>query len=239
MPSGVQGCDAASATVVTLRGVREGARDIAPAAVFVVPFGLAFGAAAVQKGLDPWLAVVMSALLCAGASQFAALDMWAEPLPALAILVTVAIVNARHLLYGAALYPWISSLSPGQRFPILLTMTDLAWSYAMAAASSGKRDAGVLLGSGLLIWLVWILATAAGALLGAAIGNPKMYGLDVVMVSIFAANLVGLWRGPREIRPWVAAAIAALAGLWILPAGWHVIAAALAGGTVGVICDDN
>lgn len=223
---------------LTLRGCATGVKLLAPLAIFVVPFGMAFGLAASQKGIDPWTAIAMSAIVFAGASQFAALDLWAHPLPVMAILVTTGIVNARHLLYGAALYPWIKPVPHLQRLPMLAVMTDLAWTTSMQAAARGERDAGILLGGGLLLWVVWILATAVGAFLATGIGDPRLYGLDVVMVAFFAANLVGLWRGRSDIAPWIAAAVAALAGLWLLPTGWHVIVGAFVGGIVGVLADD-
>jgi 4-azaleucine resistance transporter AzlC len=223
----------------TLAGVIAGARLLAPLAVFVVPFGLAFGLAATQKGIDPWIAILMSGIVFAGASQFAALDLWAHPLPVAAILITTGIVNARHLLYGAALYPWLAPVPRGPRYAMLAVMTDLAWSATMQASAKGERDAGILLGGGVLLWIVWILSTAVGAFLAAGIGDPKRYGLDVVMVAFFAASLAGLWRGRSDVAPWIAASAAALAGLWLLPTGWHVIVGALAGGLVGVVTDDG
>ena len=224
---------------LTVRGMVAGVRLLAPLAIFVVPFGLAFGLAATEKGLAPWVAIVMSTLVFAGASQFAVLDLWVHPLPVAAILITTGIVNARHLLYGAALYPWLRPVPPLQRLPLRAVMTDLAWANSMQAAERGERDAGILLGGGLLLWIVWIGSTAAGALLATGIGDPKRYGLDVVMVAFFAAAAVGQWRGRGDIVPWSAAAVAALAGLWLLPTGWYVIFGALVGGVVGVLRDDS
>ena len=62
--------------VLTMDGTVKGARRTFPIAVFVVPFGIAFGAAAVEAGLPGFLAVAMSALTFSGAAQFAALA-WA------------------------------------------------------------------------------------------------------------------------------------------------------------------
>lgn len=227
-----------AATGMTWRGIGAGITLLAPLSIFVVPFGLAFGLAATEKGLDPWTSILMSAIVFGGASQFAALELWSHPLPVAAILITTGIVNARHLLYGAALYPWLAPLPPRQRYPMLAVMTDLAWTTTMQAAAKGERDAGVLLGGGVLLWLVWILSTAAGAILAANIGDPKRYGFDVVMVAFFAASLVGLWRGRSDLVPWLAASAAAVAGIWLLPTGWHVIAGAFVGGIVGVLSDD-
>lgn len=225
------------ATILSWDGVRRGVVDTLPIAAFVVPYGLAVGLAAADKGLDPVLAGLMSAVVFAGGSQLAALDLWTEPLPVAIILTTVLLVNARHLLYGAALYPWLRPLPPLKRYPIMALMTDTSWAHTTAAIRNAERDAGVLVGAGLASWFVWIAATWAGAKFGSGLGNPKTYGLDVVMIGFFAATLTTLWRGKSNLAPWVAAAAASLAGLWLLPPGWHILTGALAGGIVGVISD--
>jgi predicted branched-subunit amino acid permease len=53
------------------------------------------------------------------------------------------------------------------------------------------------------------------------------------MVTYFAAIVVGQWKGPTDLVPWVAAAAVALLGAHVLPPGWHIIAGALTGGIVG------
>jgi predicted branched-subunit amino acid permease len=41
-----------------------------------VAFGISFGTAATEVGLEAWLVVGMSATIFAGTSQFAVLDLW-------------------------------------------------------------------------------------------------------------------------------------------------------------------
>jgi 4-azaleucine resistance transporter AzlC len=223
----------------TRAGVIRGGRDLAPLMLAMVPYGMAFGVAAMQKGLDPSSILLLSAFVFAGSSQFAALDLWVGPLSLVPIWLTTLALNARHLLYGAALYPWLRSLRSSRRFPIVAVLTDSTYVYATQAEAKGERDAGVLLGAGGLTWLVWVLSTALGAYLGGAIADPKMFGIDVVMAAFFAVSLTGLWKGSATLKPWAAAAVASLLGLWTLPTGWHVIAGGLAGGIVGVLTDTS
>ena len=223
----------------TRAGIMRGMWEIAPLMLAMVPYGMAFGVAALQKGLDPLSILLLSGLVFAGSSQFAALDLWVTPLSLLPIWLTTLAINARHLLYGAALYPWLRGITTGQRFPIVAVLTDSTWVYATQAEAKGERDAGVLLGAGALTWLVWVLSTAAGAYLGGAIADPKAFGIDVVMAAFFAISLTGLWKGSATLKPWTAAAAASLLGLWFLPSGWHVIAGGLAGGIAGVLADTS
>src|SRR4029078_4110983 len=90
----------------TASGVWRGCIEIAPIAAFVIPFGIAFGVAASAKAIPPGISVFLSVAIYAGASQFAALDLWYAPLPLATLALTVLAVNARHILLGAALAPW-------------------------------------------------------------------------------------------------------------------------------------
>ena len=95
--------------------VWAGFRQLIPIAVFVTLFGAAFGLAAVQAGLEDSVVVAMSALVFAGASQFAALELWGPQVPLFTLVITVFAINARHLLMGATLYPWLRYLPPAKR----------------------------------------------------------------------------------------------------------------------------
>lgn len=66
-------------TSITDAGVRRGIVEITPFAPLVGPMGKAYGMAASQGGIEPWLATLTSLLTCAGSVQFAVLDLWVSP----------------------------------------------------------------------------------------------------------------------------------------------------------------
>lgn len=220
-------------------GMIDGAKRIAPVAVFVMPFGLAFGAAATQTGMGANQATLMSAVVWAGASQFVALDFWTAPIALLPLLLAVFAVNTRHLLLGAALYPWMRPLPGWQRYASAALISDANWAMSMAAYEKGERDLGILVGSGLVMWLAWVIGTLAGAGLGTALAAPERLGLDALMLTFFACVLVDMGQREEIARPWGAAALAALAAVWLLPPNWHILAGGIAGGLVGAVADDR
>jgi len=175
----------------------------------------------------------MSAAIFAGASQFAALDLWHAPLPLATLALTVLAVNARLILLGAALSPWLLQLSIPRRFAALLLLSDANFAHAMSARERGEMDAGILFGSGLAMWATWIGGTSLGAIAGSLLGDVSRFGFDAVMVAYFAAVVVGQWKGTADLLPWAAAAIVAVVGSHVLPPGWHIIAGALTGGAMG------
>jgi 4-azaleucine resistance transporter AzlC len=231
----MEGGPATARPCFTARGMWRGCINIAPVAIYVVPFGVAFGVAATAKGLPPEVGIFISMAMMAGASQFAALDLWHAPLPLGAMALTVLAVNARHLLFGAALAPWLLQIPLAQRLAATAILSDANFAQAMQARDRGELDAGVLCGAGLLLWLIWTISTAAGALGGSLLGNLSQFGLDAVMVAYLAATVAAQWRSRDDALLWaaIAAAIVSVAGSHFLPAGWHIIAGALAGGAAG------
>jgi 4-azaleucine resistance transporter AzlC len=218
----------------TASGVWRGCVEIAPIAAFVIPFGIAFGVAASAKEIPPGISLFMSVAIFAGASQFAVLDLWYVPLPLATLALTVLAVNARHILLGAALSPWLLQIPLMQRLAALLFISDANFAYAMSARDRGEADAGILFGSGLVMWIIWIASTAIGALAGSLLGDLSRFGFDAVMVAYFTAVVVGQWKGRSDLLPFVAAAAVAVIGRYVLPPGWPIIAGALTGGIVGV-----
>ncbi len=220
---------------LTAAGLWRGMRDLAPLSLYVFPFGIAYGAAAIERALTPAEALTMSALVFAGASQLAALEAWREPLPYAAIALTVLAINARHILLGAAIAPWMLRLKFWPRALVLGLLSDANWAHAMKSYEDGERDAGVLLGGGAMLWLIWIVTTAVGVYAGRALGDLTRFGFDLMLVTFFAATLASQWRGRIDILPWLTAGLVALAGAEVLPLGWHVIAGGLAGGFVALL----
>lgn len=214
--------------------VWAGFKKLAPVSLFVVIFGAAFGLAAVQTGLDESVILAMSTLVFAGASQFAALELWGPQVPLLTLVITVFAINARHLLMGATLYPWLRHLPPSQRYGVMLMASDANWAMAMQAFNSRQPGIGLLLGGGLALWASWVLGTWLGVHFGGAIENPRSLGLDMVMGCFLLAMVVGGEKNLRMLMIWIVAACASLLAYWYLPDNSHVVLGALAGGVTGI-----
>src|SRR5262249_27484843 len=218
---------------LTANGVRRGLVGLAPIAAFIIPFGIAFGVAASAKGVPGEISLLMSIVIFAGASQFAVLDLWTAPLPLATLALTVLAVNARHILLGAVLAPWLLQVPFMGRLAALLLLSDANFAQAIAARERGGMDAGILFGSGIAMWITWVISTAVGVVAGSLLGDLSRFGFDAVMVTYFAAIIIGQWKGRLDLFPWIGAAVVAVVGAHVLPAGWHIIAGALTGGAIG------
>ncbi len=213
--------------------VRQEFVRLFPISLFVVAFGAAFGLAATQKGLLPLEALLMSTTVFAGASQFAATDMWGTEVSVLPLIAVVFAINSRHLLMGASLYPMLKDLPPGKRYGLLLLLTDANWAVSAQDYQNGKRNLEVILGGGLVLWLAWLIGTWLGVYFGGLLQNPKSLGLDMVLGCFLLAMALGGKKSPRVLVAWAVAAVASLAAWKWLPPHTHVVVGALAGGAIG------
>jgi len=229
-----------SPPLFTLAGCLKGARYTLPVLPGIIVFGCAFGAAAVQKGLTLSQALGLSAFVFAGASQMVALELWREawtPAAIVAVVVVTGVVNARMILMGAAIQPWLSA-EPRLRTALnLFFLTDASWIIGVRYHGDGGRDVGVLFGAGLVLWLTWVAVTVPGYLAGALVTDPRRYGLDLILPIFFSAMLVPFWTGWRPARPWAVAGVVALAVHAVLPGYAFIIAGALAGAAAGAILE--
>jgi len=215
------------------RMVWAGFRQLVPLSVFVTIFGAAFGLAAVQVGLDNSLIMAMSTLVFAGASQFAALELWGSQVPVFTLAITVFAINARHLLMGATLYPWLRHLPPRRRYGVMLLASDANWAMSLQAFARGQPGMGILFGGGIALWAFWVLGTWLGVHFGGAIRDPRSLGLDMVMGCFLLAMVVGGEKNLRLLMIWIIAACTSLLAYRYLPENSHVVVGALAGGLAG------
>ena len=181
----------------------------------------------------------MSALVFSGAAQFAALEFWPNPTALFSVLLVAFAINARHIIIGAALSPWLNKLPLCKMLLTLSLLSDANFADSQPAFQSGERDAGTLLGGGLILWLNWVSGTAIGAMAGHTIGDLQAFGLDVVMVCFFAGTIALRLKDRSDIFPAGVASAVAVLTMGLVPAGWNIILGALAGGLWGAFADEQ
>ena len=225
----------------TVSGFNLGMRLALPIMPGMIAFGLAVGATAARKGFSFIDSLVMNVFVYAGMSQLVAMEAWPErvTLGALAALAVLCItVNARMLLMSAALYPWLGASPSWRIYPTLHVLADPSWLIAMRYRSQGGSDAGVLLGSSVLLAVAWVVATCVGHVGGTMIADPRRYGIDLVMPIFFTAMLIPLWRGGRAAIAWIVAGVVAVAVHQLAGGWWFIVAGGVAGSIVGGYLDD-
>ena len=202
-------------------------------AVSATAFGLVYGLSAREAGLSILEASAMSVIVFAGAAQFAAVGYLTGGLTWPAIVVLTALLNARHLLYSAALAPWFAPRPKAERAVAAHVLTDEAFALGLSHFRRlGRTDTrGYWIGAILVTFIPWNIATIAGVVLGGVIPDPERLGLDVVFPAAMAGLAVGLVAGRRElVAAGAGAAIGVVGGLIVAPS-----VGIIAGGLLGPI----
>ena len=193
--------------------------------VSAVGFGFVYGLAARDAGFSPVEALAMSTLAFGGAAQFAAVGYVAGGLAWPGVLLLTALLNARHLLYSAALAPWLRQRPFVERAVAAHLLTDEAFALSMAHFRRiGRADMWGYWVAGIgVTFIPWNLATLAGVVVGGSIPEPERFGIDVIFPAAMIGLAVGLITGRREV-------VAAITG-----AGVAVVVALIAGPSIGII----
>ena len=224
--------------VFTRAGVARGMRRVAPLMFGIAPFAVVVGIVAQGKGLSLIESTLMNLLVFAGASQLVALAAWSHPAPVLAATLAAFVVNLRMALMGPALGQWLDRLRGVRLWGTLAIMVDHSFALSVADIRAGGADAGFLLGASLLMWVVWVAASVAGFLAGAALHLPPGHPLFFAALAAFIALLVPMWRGSHEAAPWLVAAVVASVVARALPGtAWYIVAGAAAGSLAGALRD--
>jgi 4-azaleucine resistance transporter AzlC len=223
--------------------VLAGLRAIWPIAVSAIPIGGLAGALAVAKGLSVAEATLMSVIVFAGGAQFAAIELWAWPIPVATLVFSTLLINSRHVLMGASLSVKLRGFSFARRFFGFFFLTDEAWALAEMRGLRRPVTPAFWFGVALPLAVVWFASTVLGAVLGTFLGDPSRFGADFAFSALFIGLIVGFWRAQLTglatvVARWasvrtlvtIGASLAASAIVY-LAAGppWHVAAGAFAG----------
>ncbi len=203
--------------------LRDGVLAALPLAPGPLLFGASFGLLAADAGMSWAAAVLMSATTFAGSAQFAAASVLETGGGAVAAIVAAVLLNARYVPLSVS----VASIFPGSRRRRLAEsqlIVDESWALA---GRSGRFEYPVLIGAGLLFYILWVGGTAAGILVGDLL-DPEAIGLDAAFPALFLALLVPYVRARRSLVAAVLAAAITFALIPVVPSGVPLVVAALA-----------
>ena len=196
-------------------------------------YGISFGALSAAAGLDFWQTMALSLLMFSGGSQFAFVAVVSGGSMALAAAVTSAwLMGIRNGFYAVRMGPILKLVGAKKLVGALVTI-DESTAVGIAQDSVKEQRQGFWL-TGAAVYLFWNSATAAGALMGQAMGDPRMWGMDAAA----AAAFVGLiWPRLMERQALIVALLAiglAVVSAPFVPAGVPVLIAGAGAIFVGI-----
>ncbi len=214
----------------------SGVRAQLPLLLGVAPFGMAYGAFAVESGLAAGLTQGMSAIVFAGASQFIGVQLIAGGVPGVMIVLTTLLVNVRHLLYSASLAPHVEHLGGRWRWLLAYLLTDEAYATSLnrfRVHDGSPHKHWFFFGSGLALWATWQVTTSFGIFVGTAV--PESWSLDFALPLSFIALLMPvLTSRPALAAAAIAGLVAVLGFDWPYAIGLVVATVAGLAGGIGV-----
>ncbi|MGJ8516394.1 AzlC family ABC transporter permease [Carnimonas bestiolae] len=156
-----------------------------------LPVAIAFGAAGVAHQLSGAALVTMSALVLAGASQFVLMTTLASGGSWLWVVGLCALMDFRHLFYGAILRQKIP-FERRWRFLSAFFLTDEVFATALTRSGyihPSQRERWMLQ-MGVAAYLVWVLGTALGAIVGSQLSDAYPAAMQAMLFSLPALFLL-------------------------------------------------
>jgi branched chain amino acid efflux pump len=203
--------------------IRDGIRAALPLAPAPFLFGASFGLLALDAGMGFAGALAMSGTTFAGSAQFAAASILDTGGGAAAAIVAAVLLNARYVPLSLAVAP----IFPGSRRRRAVEaqlIVDESWALS---GRTGRFDYAVLVGAGLLLYVLWVGGTALGTVVGDLL-DPEAIGLDAAFPALFLALLAPYLTTRRALATAVLAGAITIALLPLAAPGVPIVAASLA-----------
>jgi len=189
--------------------------------------GASLGAISVAGHLPLWFPVALSVIVFAGSAQFATVSVLLAGGSPMAAAITGLALNGRLLAYG---FTVCDVFGKGRLARLLGAhfIVDESVAFATQQTQPARRRAAFW-AAGLMLFVIWNAAVAAGALAGRALTNASALGLDAAFpVILFALVWSSLARGgARLYRATALGCVLALGATCVLAPGLAVLTSLL------------
>jgi predicted branched-subunit amino acid permease len=214
----------------------DGVRLSMPVVVAAAPFGLLFGAIAVDNGFSVLEAFAMSALIFGGASQMVGIELFGQHVAPWLIVLSIFAVNFRHVLYSASIGRRIAHWPVIQQAFGYFVLTDPQFAVAERKAEAGETVGFAwYMGLGLPVYVFWGIESALGAVFGKLIPDTHALGIDFLLPIYFLGLVMGFRKRPLWLPVVIASAVASIIAYKTVGSPWHVSIGAVAGVLLAVI----
>ena len=169
---------------------RLGVKAAVPTALGYVAIGLAFGVVAAASGLSALEVGLMCALVYGGSAQFAMCALVVAGAGLGELTLTVFLVNLRNMLMSLHATTIFTKTSLWNQLGIGSLITDESYGVLLGEYVHHKDiPANWMHGNNIFSYLVWIVSSVIGCLIGSMIPNPELFGLDFALIAMFIGLL--------------------------------------------------
>ncbi len=220
--------------------IKAGLRDGIPIAAGYFSVSFTFGMLAVQDGISPFHAVLISLLNLTSAGQFAGLTVIVSGASLLEMALTQLVINIRYALMSVSLSQKLdSSVKTFQRMLIAYGNTDEI--FAVASSKPGSVGSRYMYGLIFLPVLGWVGGTLTGAVASTLLPAAVISALGVALYGMFIAIVVPVAKESREVLIVVGAALVFSTAFYYLPvlqeisSGFTIIICTVAAAGIGAV----
>ena len=195
--------------------------------------GFAFGVLAQKAGLSSLTAVLMSLVVFTGSAQLIAVGLFSANIAPLAIIMTTFVVNLRHLLFSAAIFPNLANWRKSELAGFAFELTDETFALHSTRFSLGEVEKAEVFAINLTAHLAWIAGSWLGVIAGNLVVEIEPLALDFVLPAMFIALLVMQIKKHTQV---ITAVVAGFTSVGLLLLGFsqlHVIIATIIAATFG------
>ncbi len=200
-----------------------------------IPFAAAYAILARTNGFSKLETLAMSLMVFAGSAQLAIVDMAPTQAGYLAILLTVLLLNLRHVLYAMTLDLKLARPRAIRKSLLAAGMTDESMGLTIAHMHRKPATDWYFMGTVISLYLSFGVATAIGVFLGGRIPDPDRLNLDVIFPLTFLALLLPLVRTRRAASIAVVAAGLSVGLRPLVGVSNAVLIAILTGASIGFV----
>lgn len=222
--------------------VSDAVRALLPLTPPVPLFGLVLGLAIVETSEVGTVAGWASSLLVfGGASQLAAVVVLDAGGAVLVAIGTILVVNARHMMYSAALRSRFLDAPRWFRWVAPYLLVDQLYAITEPRPDDDPLDYRLThyLAGGLYWVGWWTVSVAAGVILGLTVGDviPDSWSLEFSVPLLFLGLLVNAVRDRPGLAAAITSGLVALLARDLQPPGSGLLVAAVAGLAMAAVVD--
>jgi len=200
--------------------------------------GIAFGLVLIDAGYPWWLSPLMSIFMFAGAAQFVAIGLFSAGMPLGTILLTQALVNIRHIVYGLSLITKFKDSGKMKAY-LIFALTDETYSLETTLDTpDGVPEKNFYFTIALLDQLYWITGSTIGALIGNLI-PLDFTGVDFSLTALFAVLTVEQFLKTKDMLPILIGSLCTIASIILMKFGIiessNILLLALCAGLAGIL----
>lgn len=199
-----------------------------------------FGMLAVQDGISPFHAVLISLMNLTSAGQFAGLTVIVSGASLVEIALTQLVINIRYALMSVSLSQKLdSSVKTFQRMLIAYGNTDEI--FAVASSKPGTVGSKYMYGLILLPVIGWVGGTLTGAVASTILPAAMISALGVALYGMFIAIVVPVAKESKEVLLVVAVSLVFSSAFYYLPvlrnisSGFTIIICTVAAAGIGAV----